>query len=154
MKILFVNPNSKFLINDKVFPNLGLLYLSAYLKENGYNNVRLIDLNGGNILPEIVDADIVGLYSTTPQFLQTLRLVKKLKNINRVRDALYVIGGPHVSGKPQDAFKDFDIIVMGEGERALLDIVRRKELNYSFKEKVIRYEYEKISINSLFQIEN
>lgn len=143
MKILFVNPNSKFLIDDRVFPNLGLLYLSAYLKKNGYNKVGLIDLNGSNTLPGAIDADIVGLYSTTPQFPQALRLARKLRNINRAKDPLYVIGGPHVSGKPEDAFKDFDIIVAGEGERALLDIVRKKELNYPLKEKVVRYAYEK-----------
>ena len=39
MKILLVNPPSVFLINEKVFPSLGLLYLSAYVKKNGYNDV-------------------------------------------------------------------------------------------------------------------
>jgi len=126
MKILLINPNSGFLIDDKVFPSLGILYLSAYLKKNGYHDIELLDLNGGHVLPGSVDADIVGFYSNTPQFPKAVDIAKKIKNINKAKDPLYVIGGPHVSGKPQDAFEDFDIIVTGEGEMALLDIVRKK----------------------------
>ena len=46
MKILLVNPPSPFLISEKVFPTLGLLYLSSYLKNNGYKDISLLDLNG------------------------------------------------------------------------------------------------------------
>ncbi|MCX5677936.1 MAG: radical SAM protein [Candidatus Omnitrophica bacterium] len=127
MKILFINPNSDFLINEKVFPSLGLLYLIAYLKQNGYNDISYIDMNDEKPLPESIDADIVGFYSNTPQFPTVMRLVKQVKKINRARSPLYVLGGPHVSGKPEDAFSEFDVVVKGEGERAILDIVRREE---------------------------
>lgn len=142
MKILLVNPNSEFLINDKVFPSLGLLYLSAYLKDNGYNEIEFIDLNGGHALPDSIEADIVGFYSNTPQFPQTVRIARKVKSINRVSKAWYIIGGPHVSGSPHDAIEDFDIIVVGEGECALLDIVIRKEAGEPLREQVIKYKYE------------
>lgn len=142
MKILLVNPNSEFLINDKVFPSLGILYLSAYLKQNGYSDIELIDLNGGHSLPDVINADIVGFYSNTPQFPQAIRLVRKIRNINKTKDALYVIGGPHVSGTPQDATEDFDIVVVGEGEYLLLDIVRQKEAKKSFVSQIVRCEYE------------
>lgn len=143
MKILFLNPKSDFLIDDMVFPSLGLLYLSAYLKENGYTDIRLIDLNGKHELPDFVDADIVGFYSNTPQFPQAVRLVKKIRGINKVKDALYIIGGPHVSANPQDAREDFDLIVAGEGEHVLLDIVRQREAKGPFTEQVLRCQYER-----------
>ena len=46
MKILLVNPPSEFLVDDNVFPTLGLLYLASYLKQNGYSDISLLDLNG------------------------------------------------------------------------------------------------------------
>lgn len=140
MKILLINPNSGFLINEKVFPSLGLLYLSAYLKKHGYKDISLIDMNEEKALPDSVDADIVGFYSNTPQFPSVVRLSGDIKRINRVKNALYVFGGPHVSGKPEDVHDKSDIIVMGEGEKALLDIVRRKEGN-DRQERILKYEY-------------
>lgn len=142
MKILFVNPSSNFLINEKVFPSLGLLYLSAYLKERGYRDISLIDLNNEKPLPDTIDADIVGFYSNTPQFPAVMKLVKNIKQINRALDPIYVIGGPHISGRPEDAHGEFDVTVMGEGEAAVLDIVRRKEAAQR-QEKIVKYEYEK-----------
>lgn len=143
MKILFVNPNASFLINDKVFPSLGLLYLSAYIKKFGYTDLRIIDLNGNNTLPDYIEADIVGIYSNTPQFPAATRIVNCLRKTNRIKDALYIIGGPHVSGSPYDAIESFDVIVQGEGENALLNIIKEKEAGRPIKEKIIRCEYEK-----------
>ena len=147
MKIILVNPNSDFLINEKVFPSLGLLYLSAYLKKHGYSDISLIDMNDERLLPSSIDADIVGIYSNTPQFPTAVKLIHKLKKINTAKDPLYVLGGPHVSGKPEEGLQESDIVVAGEGERAILDIVRRKEHSEN-QQRVIRCEYIK-DIDSL-----
>jgi len=45
MDISLIYPPSPFLLDEKVMPPLGLLYLSSVLKENGHN-VRFIDLAG------------------------------------------------------------------------------------------------------------
>ena len=140
MKILLVNPNSQFLISEKVFPSLGPLYLSAYLKENGYSDISMIDMNDEKPLPACVEADIVGIYSNTPQFPAAVRLIHDIKAANRIKDALYVMGGPHVSGKPEDAASEADIIVIGEGERAFLDIVRAKDDGLA-TDKIVKRDY-------------
>ncbi len=140
MKILFVNPNSSFLISEKVFPSLGLLYLSAYLKKYGYTDISLIDMNDEKPLPDSIDADIVGFYSNTPQFPTVVKLIKEIRKRNRAKDPVYIFGGPHVSGKHEDGLTESDVVVIGEGERALLDIVRRKE-NSGEQERVLRYDY-------------
>ncbi len=142
MKILLVNPPSPFLINEKVFPSLGLLYLSAYLKKNGYNDISLIDMNDEKPLSDTIDADIVGFYSNTPQYPCAVKLLDDVKKLNRAKEPLYVIGGPHVSGRPDDGLHSFDIAVLGEGERAFLDIVKRREgSRASQEERVVRREY-------------
>ena len=141
MKILLVNPPSNFLIDDSTFPSLGLLYLSAYLKTNGYKDVELLDLNGKNTLPAYIDKDIVGFYSNTPQFPKVLQLLRHLKDANKNKHAIYVIGGPHVSGKPEDALIDFDAIVVGEGETAILDIAKLYAQGHRFNHDIIRHDY-------------
>ena len=77
MKILLINPSSNFLINDKVFPPLGLLYLSAYLKENGYHDISLLDLSGGAKIPAEIDYDVVGITATTPQIVDAKDIIEK-----------------------------------------------------------------------------
>jgi len=141
MKILLINPPSKFLIDDNVFPTLGLLYLAAYLKKAGYRDILLLDLNGNHAIPEEINADIVGFYSNTPQFPTVIELKEKIAGINRNKFATYVIGGPHVSGRPQDAKPYFDYIVRGEGERAFLDIVNAVAAGESLPDKVVKYGY-------------
>lgn len=140
MKILLVNPGSNFLINEKTFPSLGLLYLSAYLKKHGYNDISLMDMNDKRPMPESIDADIVGFYSNTPQLPGVAKLVKSVKELNRAKEPLYILGGPHISGKPDDLPEDFDIAVVGEGEKALLDIVRAKE-GSAAQERIVRRGY-------------
>lgn len=145
LKILLINPGSKFLIEEKVFPPLGLLSIGAYLRECGYEDVKVLDLcDCGGELGEI-DADIVGVGSNTPQFPDAFQIIKDIKKINKKKDAVYVFGGPHISGRPSDV-PDGDIAVVGEGELALLDICDRKRDGLP-QEKVIRKEYVK-SIDS------
>jgi len=141
MRTLLVNPPSKFLIDDNVFPTLGLLYIGAYLKVADYGDVSVLDLNGMHTMPEIIDADIVGFYSNTPQFPSVLKLKETLKSANINKSAAYVIGGPHVSSRPVDAESYFDYVVMGEGERAFLDIIKGVDTGKRLPEKVIKYNY-------------
>src|SRR4030043_1490075 len=137
MKITFIIPNSPFLIDEKVYPALGILYLSSFLKKNGFNDIEVIDLNLENKILDEIDSRIVGFYSNTPQFPIVIKLLKEIKSINKDKNAIYIIGGPHVSGRPEDAFEDFDLIVVGEGEEAVLEIERKVETGKEFNEKII-----------------
>jgi len=110
-EITLVFPSSPFLIDPLVFPPLGIMYLSSFLKLNGIDTT-LIDLSGYKELPEI-KTEWVGISSTTPQWGETLKLRDTLKK----KGHIVGVGGPHVRG--QD-FKDFDFHVSGEGEVALL----------------------------------
>ncbi|MFH1996750.1 MAG: radical SAM protein [Candidatus Omnitrophota bacterium] len=141
MKILLVNPPSGFLIDDSTFPSLGLLYLSASLKAEGFADVQVLDLNGKEAVPEAIDADIVGFSSNTPQFPAVAQLVGRFRSINRNTKAIYVIGGPHVSARADDALQDFDAIVMGEGERAIVDIAKLYERGHVFDHDIIKRGY-------------
>ena len=121
LKIALIQPDSPFLFEPLAFPSLGLMYVSSYLKQNGYAP-KIYDLTGGVKLPENLEADIVGFSSQITQFKDVVDMKDRLKETNP--DALYVIGGPFPTHSPEDCLAEgFDIIVRGEGEIPMLDIV-------------------------------
>ena len=122
MKIALIQPDSPFLNEPLAFPNLGLLYVASYLKQNGYNP-KIYDLNGGIKLPKNLKADIIGFSSQITQFKDVINLKNIIKKKNP--NSLYVIGGPFPTHSPQDCLDaGFDIVVIGEGEIPMLNIVK------------------------------
>ena len=113
-EITLVSLNSPFLISELVFPNLGILSLSAFLKENNVD-VKVIDL-ALEKNPEIT-TELVGISATTPQYAQALDIMDYLQdNGHKV-----ILGGPHAFGTAEQCLEDgFDAVISGEGESALL----------------------------------
>lgn len=120
MKICLVNPPSPFLINEKVFPPLGLLTLSAVMKQAGYDNIEFLDLAGKSEVPKDIKADIFFITATTPQVEIAKDVMRELWKNNRT--SKFVVGGPHATVMASDFFS-FDAIVEGEGEEAVLRVL-------------------------------
>jgi len=117
-KVVFIVPESSHLIAPKVHPPLGVLYLAAVLR--GKHEVEVLDLAGVRNPSKIIsglDADYVCITATTPQFPDACAINEELP-----KESLSVIGGVHVTHIPIDGIP-FDIIVKGEGERAIKEIV-------------------------------
>lgn len=116
--ITLVFPSSPFLINEKVFPPLGIMYLSAYLKQNSFS-VQCLDMAMHK--PEMAESDIIGISFTTPQRGEAYKLAKYYKNQNR----FLIAGGPHATHMhPECLSNGFDIFIGREGEERLLDFLR------------------------------
>jgi len=109
-------------------PPLGLAYIGAVLIENGFT-VSVIDLNQIALgdddfkqqISEIQPA-IIGIYATTPSYNNSVKLANMAKAIDP--GIKVVIGGPHVSVLSEEAIieENIDIVVVGEGEYAMLAI--------------------------------
>ncbi|MBL7129860.1 MAG: cobalamin-dependent protein, partial [Candidatus Omnitrophica bacterium] len=99
-EITLIFPASPFLIDDMVMPPLGLLYLSAALKQ-GSIHAWVIDLSHNAELPQI-DTKLVGISATTPQYPYALEILKRLKKDGHI----VAIGGAHSSGLPMECLKD------------------------------------------------
>lgn len=108
---------------------LGIAYLGAYLREQQIP-VQLIDAeHEGLSHEEILDrcrafgTEIYGISTTTPVFGKAVALAQYLKQATP--DLPLVVGGPHVSGSPQQTMAEpcFDIGVFGEGEVTLHELV-------------------------------
>ena len=98
-KILLVNPPSPFLLDERVFPPLGLLNIAAVAREQGHE-VKLLDLGGNadylNTILKEAEAgyDLIGFTATSPQFSYAYSMANALrKNV----DTKLAIGGPHPS---------------------------------------------------------
>ncbi|OGS07528.1 MAG: hypothetical protein A2270_09690 [Elusimicrobia bacterium RIFOXYA12_FULL_51_18] len=110
------------------------MYLSAVLKRAGYKDVSLIhmdadDLNEAEIAAKVIalNPDLVGLSSITSESYCMYALAKKIKNI--LNNVCVIAGGPHPTAYVEDCLKNdaIDIVVKGEGEETLLEIVRTIE---------------------------
>lgn len=101
--------------NPKMYFPLGILYLASVVKKEGFI-VEIIDMRDGEkLLPK---AKFYGFSSTTPT-------IKKAKELSHQVEGKTIIGGPHASLLPEDC-REFDYIVSGEGEEAILAILTGK----------------------------
>jgi len=134
ISVALVNLPSPFLTDDLVIPPLGIMYLSSYLKTEGFENIRMVDLASSRKVPSL-DEDIIGISSTTPCFPEALRVLKELRKYSK---AHFVIGGPHATVSPMECLNEgFNQVVIGEGERAILKIVKGTMGSF-LKEPLIR----------------
>ncbi len=116
--------------NDKSifrFPPLGLGYIAAYLKQHDIS-VDLVDctfLSQEEALQKVrrSDSKIIGIYSMFSMKNEGIQVAKLLRG----NCELLVAGGPLPTLNPEGFLQDFDIVVVGEGEETMLEIVREME---------------------------
>lgn len=109
--------------------NLGLAYLAAVLRKNGYN-VEIIDgwlggLTDEEVLSKIInskDTDIVGISCYMSNNDKSIELAKRIREINP--NIKLMCGGFGPSFNPQKFVKDniFDIAMIGEGEESIVEV--------------------------------
>lgn len=115
------------------FPPLGLLYITAYLKQNMPEaNIKLIDSVPEKAgYPEIEDVirdfhpDIVGISAFTICLVDVLKIARLAKKINN--DIHVCVGGPHLSVYPKQALAqaEVDSIIIGEGEYVFFELAKQ-----------------------------
>src|SRR4051812_42066615 len=108
-------------------PPIGVQILGSVLRQHGYETELFDRRLAGDRLDDELDAwapDIVGFSFLSPAAADATGLARRA----RQRGALTVAGGPHATicgeSLPADAF---DVVVPGDGEHALVQIVRRVE---------------------------
>lgn len=112
---------------------MGLMSLSAILKEKGYKDVTICDLNANipyyersmeyykDLLKK--KPDIVALTATTPIWPKT----KELASIARPHCRTIILGGPHATlfrEKVLEACPEIDILVCGEADNTIYNLVK------------------------------
>tara|TARA_Y100000310_G_scaffold291828_1_gene320067 strand:- start:2637 stop:3851 length:1215 start_codon:yes stop_codon:yes gene_type:complete len=119
MDVSFIQPPQNKITNDRLDPPLGLMYLSAVLKQSGHN-VNILDFSGG-YKPDIPESDVYGFSTFTPSYNWCLDLKVHIKS--KYPNARFISGGPHASALPHQCIKDWDAIIVGEGEASIKSVV-------------------------------
>ncbi|MEM0441341.1 MAG: radical SAM protein [Candidatus Caldarchaeum sp.] len=113
------------------FPPLGIGYISSYLRSFGYK-VDIIDCTFRRF-DEVVEkasrSKVVGIYSMLSMVKTAIDIARALRN----RVDLLIAGGPMPSAYPAKFLDDFDIVVRGEGEETMLEIMNEMDSSMNFE---------------------
>ena len=155
MKICLIIPPSPFLLDERVFVQLGILKIASALEQQNYS-VDMVDLSGvenyTDVLTDYVkrkgSASIFGITATTPQVPYAVKIANHLKLLLPATQSKIILGGPHVTlmhtaakreakknfvgsdraTKDVEALKNyFDVLVCGDGEIAIFDAIHEDE---------------------------
>lgn len=123
----FLVPPDPFLDDDKRNPPLGVLYLAAVVRQEGYP-VRVTDLRSRKAedFPGLIgESDVYGVTATTPEYAMALAIARIAKSKNPT--GCVVLGGFHATSVPDSIDPTFDRVVIGEGEDSFLRLLSDKE---------------------------
>jgi radical SAM superfamily enzyme YgiQ (UPF0313 family) len=120
MKVCLIRPPAPELLNDRIDPPVGLLFIGTALKKHGHQ-VEILDFAGGET-HEIPRADIYGMTLYTTSYPDALIIRDEIRKIS---DAPIMVGGPHPQALPRETVEDFDYAVIGEAEMDMPQIIER-----------------------------
>jgi len=159
MKVLLIRPASVYPESQTKgnfgVPPIGIAYLAAYLNKHGVPTTCLdaygegLDcierMENGSLLvhglstEEILkridpDVNVIGISCMfSNEWIYSRHLLKKIREA--FPHVLMILGGEHPTADPQVCFDDvpdLDLIVKGEGEETLLEVVRAFEQQQSY----------------------
>jgi radical SAM superfamily enzyme YgiQ (UPF0313 family) len=120
-------------------PSSGLLLLGTILKDKGYN-VKIYDESIKIPRYDRIDSDIILINSMSA----TINRAYEIADYFKEKKKRVYMGGIHVTFKPNEALKHCDKVVLGEGEKVIIDLIENK-----FKSKIIKGS--PISVNKIIE---
>lgn len=136
MKVLFVNPPqtaSKYKFMGVIAPPLGIAYMAGVLQENNID-VEIVDASAEDMDFKDVEKellkrkpDLVALTALTPTIGRALETAQVVKET--LPDSIVVMGGYHPTFNFIETLEDenVDIVIRGEGEYIMLNLVQALE---------------------------
>lgn len=110
-----------------LLPRLGLPLMGSLLTTAGHDVRIYCELLASVDLPDCLAADLVGISSTTATAPAAYRLADVLHDAS----VPVVLGGPHVTFRPDEALDHAPYVVRGEGEQTFLELVASLEAGRS-----------------------
>ena len=131
--ILFLEPKSSHLhvYSDAYIPRIGCLVLATIMRDLGYGvrvmleEVEDIDTN------EFGEADLICISSLTSTAPGSYQYADFIRNV--YPEKTIVMGGTHPTFVPDEALEHCDFVVRGEGEDALVELVRCLESGADYR---------------------
>ena len=137
MRIVFVHPNyhsggAEIAGN---WPPAWIAYLAGALKRAGYDDVHFIDAMTNDLEDDVLadklralKPDVVGCTAITPSIYVAERVLEITRDV--APDTLRVLGGVHATFMYKQVLSEapwVDVIVRGEGEEIIVDLIRALE---------------------------
>ncbi len=133
MKITLINPNFS---GEVITPSMGLGFIASYLMNQCPDiQIDVIEPSLQNITKSAVferigDSDFICATCYTESRFECFDFLAEVKKYNP--DCCIIIGGPHCFTMDVGILSHYefiDIVVRGEGEEAILDIIKKKKLS-------------------------
>ncbi len=115
----------------KPYPPLGILSVAAWLDENNVD-CEVYDTTFAykqTLIQDLLDIkpDIVAIYANLMTKLNVIEMIKVIKSHPQLKDSCIVLGGPDLRHNVDDYLNiGSDILVIGEGEQTMLEIVQTR----------------------------
>lgn len=133
MKILLIKPPQGKVYGIKMlpaYPSLGILYIAAALEKQNHK-VKLLDMDVDvegqlNRLINNFGPHLIGITAGTTTINKVFSLVHEIK---RIKNIPIVLGGIHPAAIPEDCIsqRDVDFLIIGEGERTIVELTKALE---------------------------
>ncbi|MBI4116666.1 radical SAM protein [Candidatus Pacearchaeota archaeon] len=149
-KLLLIQPNYRSIYSyagsktaTPIYPPLGLAYIAAVVRERGFE-VKILEANAFDLNHEQIKEAIEKYF---PDYVAMTGASSMMDEITELCALLpenlkVIFGGIHASSMPDDVLKNYpriDILVRGEGEEAIVEILSGKSLEkidgVSFRKK-------------------
>ncbi|MCW3981074.1 MAG: B12-binding domain-containing radical SAM protein [Candidatus Bathyarchaeota archaeon] len=145
MRILFVEPPKDiwFVMGEYLPPPFGILQLAAYVEREVKDvEIRVLDCNAQQIDWKEMESEMIAyqpdiVASSGLATCNTYLAARTLETAKRLDPkVLTVAGGQHFTGTAQEslqAFSEIDVIVRGEGEQTLTELVKKVKTKSSYQ---------------------
>jgi radical SAM superfamily enzyme YgiQ (UPF0313 family) len=125
----FLAEDAKEQLIMRPYPPLGLLSISAYLEQKGYDN-EVFDSTFSTmekLKTKLLEQrpDVLGIYTNLMTKLNVLKMIRFIKDEVSLQNLKIILGGPEVRNH-KEKFLEYgaDIIVFGEGEETIYELVK------------------------------
>lgn len=131
MNILLINIPVCFNAFENSQPPLGIAYLAAICRRDGFDHVKIRDyevelFDGNSFGPELLEfqPDVVGISCRTASYPAAVQLTETIRNV--VPGAKVVFGGHHPTALAQEVLIETsaDVVVRKEGEETFPALLR------------------------------
>lgn len=128
-KVTFVQPRANFNAYGLTrVPLLGAFYLGTILKKEEHDVSvlsedfkKVYDEKTGKLDEELLNSDVVGFSTITCTAQRAYRIADALKKARP--NVRVIMGGPHATFMVEEALQHADIVVRGEAEKIISDVV-------------------------------
>ncbi len=125
----FIEEDPKEQVIMKPYPPLGILYVSAYLEQQGIPN-EVFDSTFShfeNLTTELLRhrPKILGIYTNLMTRINVLRIIQFVRRSPELVNTRIILGGPEVRYHVENFLRHgADFLVVGEGEESMLELTQ------------------------------